>query len=249
MAGWAEAVVGDKTLRAVLPANGRPSELVQALGDQAQAAKFNVASSPTGLLLLRPRREKDLAVSARTSHPFIHLTAVGGQFSSAWKTTTPTENALRLGEDLAWLRFGIGPPRLASEVTVAAPPMDGLHRLAVSARRGDETLATTTVRRTIVKKTFPERLRLRLLSKELKLAGPPTPVAAAAFEGVPPGGTVEFRVDEEPIGTATQEPWTVAVDPKRFGQGKHELRARVVWAAPRSRTQEADDLVEFVAIP
>jgi len=224
------AKLGEKELRAVSPAQPVLAPLLSSLKEQLNSEGWAASTTAASVMFLREPNGPPPSVSVECNSAVLRGEVVGGRIHP---------RAAANGKELGWLRFSTGPKSASLRVNVnVAKLSDGLHHLNVAAVAGDETTAMTLRTANVVKRTNPNRLRLKALQPRVSLAKGRIDVAAASFEGTGLSGPVEFRIDERMVETRLKPPFTLSVDPKSLGLGVHVIRARTI-----SPLQEADDEV------
>jgi uncharacterized protein (TIGR03790 family) len=228
--------IGDKEYIAVSPAQPVLASLFESMKEQLKKDGWEVSTTAASLMMLRTPKSPTPMISVTCRSSAIRGEVVGG------KIHPPVEG---VGKEFAWLRFSTGPQSASLRVNLkTAKAVDGLHHLSVIAVAGDET--TTASRQTIsvVKRTKPDRLRMKALQPRISLSKGRINVAEASFEGTGLTGPVEFRIDERTVETRLKPPFVLSVDPKSLGVGTHVIRARTT-----SPLQEADDEITLYVDP
>jgi len=199
---------------------------------------FDVNLAPASLIVYRKNDGPPPSVAVSCTSGVLHGEIAGGKFFAGASS----------GEkDFMWLRFSTGPTSTTARTLFPLSKVsDGLHHLTITAVGGGETTAGTSQTLSFVKRTQVARLKLKRVKERISLAAVKgrVEVATASFQGgglVPP---IEFRVDERIVETRPNPSFTLSVDPKLIGVGRHFVRARTT-----KPLQEADDEVEFFIDP
>jgi uncharacterized protein (TIGR03790 family) len=212
-----------------------PTVLATLFGDlkkKLEADGYDVAATAASLMIHRNAAGPPPSATLLCTSPALHGEVVGGKF-------IPVDAAS--GKGFLWLRFSTGPQSATARLRLPIDKTpDGLHPLRFSAVSGDETTASASHTVNVVKRTRESRVRLKRLRERLPLTASRTDVAEASFEGTGLAPPIEFRVDGRVVEARLKPPFTLSVDPKALGVGRHTIRARTT--AP---TQEADDELEF----
>jgi hypothetical protein len=220
--------IGDKEIRAVSPAQPVLAPLLASVKDQLKGEGWDVSTTAASVMFLKTPKGPAPSVSVQSKSNALRGEVVGG------KIHPPADPN---GKELGWLRFSTGPKSASLRVNVNVAKLpDGLHHLRVTAVAGDETTAASLLTANVVKRTKPDRLRLKALQPRISLAKGRIDVAAASFEGTGLAGPVEFRIDERTMEARLKPPFVLSVDPKSLGVGVHVIRARTTMPL-----QEADD--------
>jgi hypothetical protein len=173
-----------------------------------QAPPEKLASAPTAVLVIKGQPGSTLDAPLK---------------DKVFPLSDPTASSYDLG--IVRLGLGVGEAHVRAKLPTEKLP-NGRHRLRLTATRGWSNQSTAFVETDVVVRNGSGRLTLTPALDKLAASSKPTTVAKAKLEGAA-AKEVEFFVDGHSVGTAQAPEFTFALDPARWGLGRHEVTARV----------------------